>query len=119
MSNSASLEADDRPSRTSQPQSRTKMRWSRRKDTDDHDGLTADPGHRRRQGTQTSGTPQAAQDRVLVAEHQDLGVLEYLVPGQHRQAAEQTMHEQIDNRNDHSTMIPAVKSAEARSSNRA
>jgi 7,8-dihydropterin-6-yl-methyl-4-(beta-D-ribofuranosyl)aminobenzene 5'-phosphate synthase len=38
-SSSASLEADDRPSRTSQPQSRTKMRQSRRSDTDDHDAL--------------------------------------------------------------------------------
>ena len=33
------LEADDRPSRTSQPQSRTKMRQSRRRDTNDHDAL--------------------------------------------------------------------------------
>ena len=38
-SSSASLDADDRPSRTSQPQSRTKMRYSRRRDTDDHDAL--------------------------------------------------------------------------------
>lgn len=74
------------------------MRWSRRKDTDDHDALTADPGQRRSsQGTLASGTLQAAEDRVLVAEHQDLGVLGYLVPGQHRQAAVQTMREQIDN----------------------
>jgi len=35
----ASLQADGRPSRTSQPQSRTKMRSSRRMDTDDHDAL--------------------------------------------------------------------------------
>jgi len=33
----------------------------RRKDIDDHDALTADPGHRRSsQYTQTSGTPHAA-----------------------------------------------------------
>ncbi len=38
-SSSASLEADDRPSRTSQPQSRTKMRQSRRRDTDDHNAV--------------------------------------------------------------------------------
>lgn len=37
------------------------MRYSRRRDTDDHDALAAGPGHRRiSQGTQTSGTPQAA-----------------------------------------------------------
>jgi hypothetical protein len=36
-SNSALLEADDRPSKTSQPQSRMKMRYSRRRDADDHD----------------------------------------------------------------------------------
>jgi hypothetical protein len=35
--NSASLEADDRPSRTSLPQPRTTVRQSRRRDTDDHD----------------------------------------------------------------------------------
>jgi hypothetical protein len=38
-SNSAFLEADDRPSKTSQPQSRMKMRYSRRRDADDHDAL--------------------------------------------------------------------------------
>jgi hypothetical protein len=42
-SSSASLEADDRPSRTSQPQTRTKMRYSRRRDTDDHDAVRLDP----------------------------------------------------------------------------
>jgi hypothetical protein len=36
---SAFLEADDRPSRTSHPQTRTKMRSSRRKETDDHDAV--------------------------------------------------------------------------------
>ena len=34
-----SLGADDRPSRISHPQSRAKMRQSRRKDTDDHDAV--------------------------------------------------------------------------------
>ncbi len=38
-SSSAFFDAADRLSRTSQPQSRTKMRYSRRKDTDDHDAL--------------------------------------------------------------------------------
>jgi hypothetical protein len=38
-SSSASLEADDRPSRTSQPQTRTNMRQSRRRDTDGHDAV--------------------------------------------------------------------------------
>jgi hypothetical protein len=55
----------------------------------------------------------------LVPEHQKLGILRYLVPGQHRQAAEQTTYEQVDSRNDHSAMIPAGTSAEARSRNRA
>jgi hypothetical protein len=35
-SSSAFLDADERPSRTSQPQSRTKIRSSRRRDTTDH-----------------------------------------------------------------------------------
>ena len=43
-SSSASLDAADRPSRTSQPQSRTKMRYSRRRDTADHDFLRLTPG---------------------------------------------------------------------------
>ena len=60
-----------------------------------------------------------AQDRVLVPEHQELGILGHLVPGQHHQTAEQTTYEQVDNRNDHSAMIPAGKSVKARSSNRA
>ncbi len=61
----------------------------------------------------------AAQDRVLVPEHQELGVLGYPVPGQHRQAAEQTTDEQVNDRNDHSAMSPAGKSVQARSSKRA
>src|SRR5215472_1326084 len=61
----------------------------------------------------------AAQDRVLVPEHQELSVLGCLVPRQHRQAAEQAAYEQVDNRNDHSAIIPAGKSIQARSSNRA
>jgi hypothetical protein len=33
------LEDDDRPSRTIQPQTRTKIRQGRRRDTDDHDAV--------------------------------------------------------------------------------
>ena len=61
----------------------------------------------------------AAQDYVLVPEHQKLGIFGHLVPGQHHQIAEQTTYEQVDNRNDHAAMIPAGKSVQARSSNRA
>jgi hypothetical protein len=46
-------------------------------------------------------------------------VLGYLVPSQHRQAAEQTTHDEVDSGNDRSAMILTGKSAEARSSNRA
>jgi hypothetical protein len=38
-SSSASLKADDRLSRTIQPQTRTKTRWSKRRDTDDYDAV--------------------------------------------------------------------------------
>jgi hypothetical protein len=41
------------------------------------------------------------------------------VPCQHRPAAQQTTNEQVNNRNDHSAMIPGGKFDEARSSNRA
>jgi hypothetical protein len=51
----------------------------------------------------------AAQHRVLVPEHQEFGILGYLTPGQHHQAAEQTAHEQVAERKDHSAMIPAWK----------
>jgi hypothetical protein len=47
----------------------------------------------------------AAQHRVLVPEYQQLGVLGHLPPGQHHQAAQQTAHEQVDSREDHSAMI--------------
>src|SRR5205807_10374621 len=67
----------------------------------------------------TDSADLAAQDHVLVPEHQELGILGHLVPGQHHQIAEQTTYEQVDNRNDHSAMIPAGKSVQARSSNRA
>ena len=61
----------------------------------------------------------AAQDRVLVPEHQDFGVLGHPVPRQHRQAAEQAAYEQVEDGNDHSAMIPAGKPDQARSNNRA
>ncbi len=61
----------------------------------------------------------AAQDRVLVPEHQEPGVPGHLTPGQHHQTAEQTANEQVDDREDHSAMIPTRLSARARSSNRA
>ena len=54
-----------------------------------------------------------------MAEHQEFGVLGHLAPGQHRQAAQQTTDEQLDDRNDHSAMIPARQAAQAGSSNRA
>ena len=38
----------------------------------------------------------AAQDRVLVPEHQELGVLGRRTPGQHHLAAEQTAHDEVD-----------------------
>jgi DNA-binding CsgD family transcriptional regulator len=56
----------------------------------------------------------AAQHRVLVPEHQELGILGRLTPGQHHQAAEQTASEQADHREDHSGMLPARKTAQAR-----
>jgi hypothetical protein len=61
----------------------------------------------------------AAQHRVLVPEHQELGVLGHLTPGQHHQTAEQTANEQVDDREDHSAMISTRLAAQARSSNRA
>ncbi len=56
----------------------------------------------------------AVQHGVLVPEHQELGVLGHLAPGQHRQATQQTAYKQVDDRNDHSAMIPARQSAQAR-----
>jgi hypothetical protein len=57
-SNSAFLEAGERPSSTSQPQSRMKIRQSRRRDMADHPGLLLALVHRcSSQARQTSGTP--------------------------------------------------------------
>jgi hypothetical protein len=55
----------------------------------------------------------AAQDSVLVPQHQKLGILGHLPPGQHRQAAQQAANKQVDHRNDHSAMIPARQPAQA------
>jgi hypothetical protein len=78
---------------------------------DDHGGqggwLVADPADL------------AAQDRVLVPERQELGILGHLPTGQHCQAAQQGANEQVEGRNDHSAMIPAGKPDQARSNNRA
>src|SRR4029077_16650394 len=61
----------------------------------------------------------AAQDRAVVPEHQQLAILVRLAPGQHHQAAEQTAHGQLEDRKDHSAMIPTRQAVQARSSNRA
>ena len=61
----------------------------------------------------------AGQHGVLMPEYRKLGVLGHLVPGQHRKAAQQATYKQVDDRNDHSAMIPASPPAQARFSNRA
>jgi hypothetical protein len=61
----------------------------------------------------------AAQHCILVPQHQKSGVLGHLPPGQHRQAAQQAANKRVDNRNDHSAMIPARQPGQAQSSNRA
>ena len=63
----------------------------------------------------------AAQDRVLVPQDQELGILGHLTPGQHHEAAEQAAHKQVDGREDHSGMISPRKTPPATpiSSNRA
>jgi hypothetical protein len=53
----------------------------------------------------------AAQHHVLVPEHQEFGILGRLTPGPHHQAAEQTAQEQVDDRKDHSAMIPTRQAA--------
>jgi hypothetical protein len=53
------LKARERLNRTSQPQSRTKMRYSRRRNTADHHGPPPTPAYRRSsEAMQTIGTPQ-------------------------------------------------------------
>jgi hypothetical protein len=58
-SSSASLDAGERPSKTSQPPGRTKIRYSRRKDTADHHVLQLIRAHRRSsEARQAFCTPQ-------------------------------------------------------------
>ena len=59
----------------------------------------------------------AAEHCVLMPEDQELGVLGHLASGPDHQAAKHTAHEQVDDREDHSAMIPARQPA--RSNNRA
>jgi hypothetical protein len=67
---SASLEADERPSRTGQPQTRTKIRYSRRRDTADHHGpLLVLPNRCSSQDGQTS----ASADSVLYIRGKGVG----------------------------------------------
>jgi hypothetical protein len=56
----------------------------------------------------------AAQHRVLVPQHQQFGILGHLAPGQHHQAAEQTAHGQVEEREDHSAVISAHQATQAR-----
>ena len=60
----------------------------------------------------------ASQHRVLVPEHQEFGILGGFPPGQHHQTAEQTTYDQVEDRKEHSGMIPAHNTGQARSSNR-
>jgi hypothetical protein len=54
----------------------------------------------------------AAQHRVLVPEHQELGILGHPTPGQHHRADEETVHEQADDSEVHSAMIPTLQAAQ-------
>ncbi len=56
----------------------------------------------------------AAQDRVLVPEHQEHGILGRLTPRHHHQAAGRAAREQIADREDHSAMISARETGHAR-----
>jgi hypothetical protein len=42
-------------------------------------------------------------------QHQQLGILGHLAPGQHHQASEQAAHEQVDDREDHRAMISTLE----------
>jgi hypothetical protein len=75
--------------------------------------------HSRSAGWVADPADLAAQHRVLVPEHQELGVLGHLTLGQHHQTAEQTANEQVDDREDHSAMISTRLAAQTRSSSRA
>jgi hypothetical protein len=81
-SNSTSFDAGERPSKTSQPQTRMKMRYSRRRDTTDHHGAPLTPVHRcSSQARQTSGTSQAS--GAFLAEARNVVLLAPPGTGQH------------------------------------
>ena len=58
----------------------------------------------------------AAEDRVLVPEHQEFGIPGQLTPGQHHQAAEQAAREEVAHRDDHPAMMPAGRAPRSRRS---
>ena len=86
------------------------MPWARAVRNCFHVGPGDQPGQRREPQpvTRLVADPAdlAAQYRVLVPEYQEFGVLGCLTPGQHHQAAEQAARDQVDDREDHSAMIP-------------
>ena len=71
------------------------------------------PGQRRKPEPVGMIPPQpaaelAAQHLVLVAQHEQLGVLGQVRPDQHRQQAEQAPHQAVDKRQQHPEMVPAT-----------
>ena len=50
----------------------------------------------------------AAQHLVLVAQHEQLGVLGQIGPGQHRQQAQQAPQQAVGERQQHSEIVPAT-----------
>ena len=53
-------------------------------------------------------TELTVQHLVLVAQHQQLGVLGQVGPGQHREQADQAPHQAVDDRQQHPAMVPAT-----------
>ena len=71
------------------------------------------PGQRRKPEPVAVIPPQAAgqltaQHLVLVAQHEQLGVLGQIRPDEHRQQAEQAPHQAVDERQNHPEMVPAT-----------
>jgi len=71
------------------------------------------PGQRRKPEPVGMIPPQpdvelAAQHLVLMAQHQQLGVLGQVRPDQHRHLAEQAPHQAVDDRQQHPEMVPAT-----------
>src|SRR5260370_31775719 len=103
---SAFLDAWLRPSRTSQPRTRTMMKYSRRKDMD-RDHASTPYGHQPEQlnshvaGSEAVQGNLTAQDEDLVPKYLDLRVLRSIAPGEEDQPAEQPDHEQIDKSDEH------------------